>query len=138
MTPVLGLVGCGSDADLQYGVRYICENDNIRSEDDYQKTYMTFSKNGYGTYHFYYDSDYTNYIDDYTIKFKYSYLDDDKSTIACFYDSISYGEKNTAPKGDHSDWDGIITVSKNVLMSLSSTKFINEEYLDEEIPEYRK
>ncbi|MBD5132009.1 MAG: hypothetical protein HDT28_05405 [Clostridiales bacterium] len=146
LTPVFGLVACNSDADLQCKVKYICDDSNLRGEDDYKKEYVIFSKNGYGLYHYYLEHlasgsyYYESYTLEYTIKFKYSYLDADKSTIACYYDSISYGDKHTEekPKNGHNSWSKMFTVSKNLLMSSDGKTFINEDYLDEEIPNYKK
>lgn len=135
LTPVLGLVACGSDADLAYGVKYIYNNSYVRSEEGYRQTYLIFDSNGYGKYHYYESPGY-----DYTIKFKYTYLDKDESAVACFFDSITYGEHHATTKDDdyYCDWSGIYTVSKNVIMSSSGSKFINKDYLNDEIKNYRK
>lgn len=139
LTPVLGLVACGDDdVALEYKVRYICDDNYMRSEDGYKKTYLTFNKDGYGYYHRYYRYDSFSNITEYTIKFKYTFVDSDKSTVACFYDSISYSDNHTSGTGNYDNWSGVYTVSKNVLMSLSGTTYINENYLKKEISKYKK
>ena len=142
MTPVLGLVACGDDvAELDLGVRYICDDDNMRSEDDYKKTHVTFYKNGTGLYHYYYyESNWAtdSRTSDYTIRFKYTYVDNDKSTVACFYyGSTTFGESHNASEYERSSWSAVYTISKNVLMSLNGKMFINENYLNEEVPDYK-
>lgn len=140
LTPVLGLVACGSDADLAYDVKYIHDNDDIRSKDGYKQTYVIFNSNGYGQFHHYslsYGGDYTY---EYTVKFKYTYLDKDKSTVACYFDSITFSDRhsfNSKPE-DYDDWSEMYTVSKNVIMSSGGSTYINKDYLDDEIKNYKK
>ncbi|MDE6566535.1 MAG: SH3 domain-containing protein, partial [Lachnospiraceae bacterium] len=72
LTPAFGLVACGDDVGLSYNVKYICDDDYIRSDDGYKQSYIIFEDNGHGRYHHY--SDILNdlfeddFISEYTIK----------------------------------------------------------------------
>ena len=121
----------------------LTEQDIIDSADDFYLTYQQyyiFHSNGTGEY-VYNGIDYESggYIvhAKYTIKFKYTYVDDDKSAIACFYDSL---ENNSTVIGDYNtgnpfpysfnSWSRLITVSNDVLCLTGTgyTFYVNEDY----------
>lgn len=147
-----GLISCGDKSSNQptlavkYNTRYIRDNDDVRSNDTYKQIYLVFTSGNTGEYHYYYVSSSlisespTKYIE-YTIKFKYTVLDSDGSTALCFYDSITYGEHHTGEQGSRNNWSMTIVVSENVLVLTTSSGyvyFINENYLDNGIPNYKK
>lgn len=140
LSTVLGLVSCSDDAELQYKVRYIYDNQYIRDENNHKKTYFVFYENGTGMYHYYYYS-YGYSTTEYTIKFKYTYLDNDKSTVMCYYDSMTFGDLHDGltDESKHNDWYNMVSVSKNTLMRTTGTSigfFVNENYLKNEIPNF--
>lgn len=142
LSTVLGLISCSDDAELQYNAKYIYNNQYIRDENGNKKTYFVFYGNGNGIYHYYYYS-YGSSTTEYTIKFKYTYLDNDKSTVMCYYDGMTFGESHTGSKDktNHNDWYNMVTVSKSTLMRTTSTSigyFVNENYLKDEIPNFAK
>ena len=141
-----GLIACDDKSSNQSALpvklntRYIRDNDNVRSSDTYKQSYVIFTNGSTGEYHYYNRSEITTVvIYDYTIKFKYTVLDD--STIRCFYDSEAYGEHHTGSTGSRNNWSMTLSVSENVLMETTSTGlgyFINENYLNNSIPNYKK
>lgn len=120
---------CGSDAKLAMEKRYIHEADVGESN---QRSYL-FHSNGTGEYTFHYDSATTH--SHYIIHFKYTYVDNDKSAVVCFYDSVEILQGNSSNPGK--TWSNLVTVSKNVLTTVGSgyVFWINEDYLDE-IPNF--
>lgn len=131
---------CGSDAKLAMNKLYI-RSSNVRLDADKQETYI-FHSDGTGEYTYHYDRTTTSGTYDehnhYIIHFKYTYVDKDKSAVMCFYDSIERLEGDDG--SSHTAWSKLVTISKNVLMTISTTTgydyWINEDYLDE-IPNYR-
>lgn len=130
---------CSNDSKLAMNKLYIRSSD-VRLDADEQETYI-FHSNGTGeyTYHRDYDSSNSSIHQHYTIHFKYTYVDKDKSAVMCFYDSI---ERLEGDDGSYTTtyWHSLVTISKNVLMTISTTVgytyWINEDYLDD-IPNYR-
>lgn len=111
------------DGNLQYGVKY-----TLNRLDEDNPNYYVFDKNGTGEYH------YKGSTDIYIIHFKYTFIDNDKSKVACYYDSTentSTSSFSTNQRG----WRKIFLVSKNVIFeSMTSeyyTQYINENYWDE-------
>lgn len=123
----------GTDASASSGVaklamnkRYIRSgyvNENIENQDFY-----VFYANGTGEYTYHYESTYSH--SHYKIYFKYTYVDSDKSAVACFYDSI---ERLDGDGGGYvsTKWYELVTVSKNVLTTVGTSYvfWINEDYL---------
>lgn len=143
-----GLVACDDDkadyTELAIGVKYYASNDCIRSENEYEKTFVVFAKNNTGVYHRYYfhEGFYYDTCTEYTIKFKYTYVDEDKSAVVCFFDEIEIGQHNTEDLSSAIDrWTATFTVSANVLKGDSiidsmPTYFINANYLNKELTNY--
>ena len=87
----------------------------------------------------------------YTLHFKYTFVDEEKSAVACFYDRLDNqsiilkGYKDeTDNEGipydyDFTDWSRLVTVSKNVLcvMGTGYTFYVNEDYV-KQIPNFNK
>lgn len=140
LSTVLGLASCGDDYDeLQYNVKYIYQDQYIRDENNNKRTYFIFYDNNRGIYHYY--SAFNQY--EYTIKFKYTFVDKDKSTVMCYYDDMTFGDLHqwSTDKSKYSDWYNMVTVSKNTLMRTTGTSigyFVNENYLKNEIPNFAK
>lgn len=140
---VCSLSACDKDEDdlgLKMGVRYIRSN-LVNAGNDAEEHYLVFHSNGTGEYVYkhtysYYAGETSRY--NYTITFKYTYTDAEKSTVVCFYDSISYGEDHNQSKNSRADWSMTIGVSKNVLIALdsASSMYINENYI-KNIPNYK-
>ena len=136
--------GAGGDAvaALQMEKRYL---DSYSSEYRDMSCYYLFHADGTGeyTYHFDYyydDKDHPSDMDDhehYTIRFKYTYADADKSAVVCFFDGVTYLENN----GETVDsrWSQLLTVSENVLIAAGSSSgvYVNEDYL-KTIPNYNQ
>lgn len=122
-----------SQFQLQMGKKYIMSSHITISE--YEQEYYVFYPDETGEYRYYYSySD--GVISDYKVKFKYTYTDAEKSSIACFYDSVTYGdEHNYGEVG--SNWTRLLMVSKDVVCgTYSSSYYINEDYLNT-IPNYK-
>lgn len=122
---------CGSDAKLVMNKRYIYYVE-VKKDVAEQSSYV-FHSNGTG--------EYTNHTDDnygshkhYVIHFKYTYVDKEKSAVVCFYDSLERLEGDDG-KYTSTTWSSLVTISKNVLATGSSTLWINEDYL-KTIPNY--
>ena len=127
---------CSGDGDLQMNARYIIEDDI--NEKDYQQTYFEFFSDGTGVYRYYYKGTSTLY--DYELTFKYTYADNDKSAVVCFYDSVVYGKDNITAKVS-TEWMRLLTVSKNVLCYVSTsgyTYYINQNYLNSTLQNFGK
>ncbi|MDE7454320.1 MAG: hypothetical protein K2M64_00630 [Clostridia bacterium] len=74
----------------------------------------------------------------YTLHFKYTYVNDDKSAVVCFYDSIEDNSTILSTKNPYvyslNDWTTLLTVSKNVICTAGTsgyTYYINEDYAKE-------
>lgn len=132
------LVGCGGNGagGLKFNSKYYVDASGATEE----RSYYTFDKNGTGEYYYYYFSSYSSYIDNYSISFKYTYTNADKTQIACFYDSVKYTGSDTR-KNVSSYWRCVLNVSENVLTSTGQggeyVEAVNEEYL-KQIPNYGK
>lgn len=139
--PALGLVACGDDfGEIEFKTKYVRENKHMRS-DDYHQTYYLFYEDGTGVYHRYDEITVSaTSIIEYSISFKYTYLDSDKSAVRCYFDSVKLGDKNTwsVDADDLDDWASTLTVSKNVLMTSQGVSFINADYMKNVVPEYCK
>ena len=139
---LFAFAACGSSTEspsdsLEYGKKYIHEDD-VNSE-KYQR-YIIFNKDNTGEYYYYYvykNENYPeyDYVRHYTVKFKYTYADLDKTAVVCFYDSVEY-EKDDTEKEISSNWSSFYTVSPNVLIDSGNSYFINEDYLSN-IPNFR-
>lgn len=130
-----------SEYALQTDKKYIRDDDTNKTA--YEQNYVLFRADGTGErrcYYIYNGEEDSKYNEDYTIKFKYTYVDSDKSAVVCLFDSVEYGKKHPAG-GDKvsSDWTALYTVSKNVCAAGGSgyTFFINEDYL-KQLPNFGK
>lgn len=95
--------------------------------------YFMFYSDGTGI--FVKNDTYSNIHRKYTVHFKYTYVDEDKSAVVCFYDSI---EDNSVVistgkpyEQDFTGWTTLLTVSKNVACSAGTsgyTFYLNEDY----------
>ena len=123
---------------LKFNSKYYTDMEGTAEE----RGYYTFSENGTGKCYYYYFFQYkdTLEIENYTISFKYTYTNADKTQIACFYDGVSYTAKDNQ-KDARADWSRIFDVSEDVLISMSQygryVAAVNEEYL-KQIPNYGK
>lgn len=142
-----GLTACGEkantvgdDAALVINKRYIREydaNNKEKSEQESEQFYYVFYLNGTGELvrHYDYNSSYGDEYSDhfhYSVHFKYTYVDSDKSAVVCFYDSFERLEGDDGKASVSSDWSRLITVSKNLLATTGSGGYlfwINEDYL---------
>lgn len=118
-------------AKLVMNKRYIRDED-VGKDADKRSSYV-FHANGTGEYTEHYDNGDTvwGYHQHYVIHFKYTYVDGDKSSVACFYDSIERLEGDDGGYETDTTWSCLVTVSKNVLttVGLGYTFWINEDYL---------
>ena len=131
LTSLFALTACNNgsgDGDLQYGVKY----SYYQLDDDTHIYYYTFNNDGTGIQRRK-DSSY-----DYILYFKYTFADNDKSAIACYFDKIEKSANTSLnPYAPDSSWHEMLLVSKNTVASSSSYAFfVNEDYLSE-IPNYR-
>lgn len=122
------------------------------------QSYYVFHANGTGEYicnkvtDDYYNNTLVKIHAKYTLRFKYTYVDDDKSAVVCFYDGlnnqsiiIENGYKDETDNigkpydYDFTDWSKLVTVSKNVLCVTGTgyTFYINEEFV-KQIPNFNK
>ena len=127
-----------SEYDLQMGKKYIRSSDTNKKI--YEQEYVLFRANGTGELrHFYVSESSPQYNNDYIIQFKYIYADGDKSTVVCFFDSVTYGSKHSETEKVSSDWSKLLSVSKNVITNVGSNYifFINEDYLND-LPNFGK
>lgn len=125
----LSLVACNSgkaaqnDYPLQLNVRY--HSYDYRGDNENAWSYIfTSEKTGEfkrGT--------------EYTIKFKYTWLDSEHTAVACFYDSA---EKDGNPYEGNTSWCTVLTVSTNVLMTSGGALYISEKYLENELKNFGK
>lgn len=157
LTSLFALTACNKDEDysLTFDEKYVYSitYHQITAELEIEDQYYIFKKDGTGIYGYLSTQTNTNiyvngsshhydeYKYGYSIFFKYTYLDNDKSTIMAFYDGITYNEDNTvSPENfttDHSGWKKMILISKNVCVDSDSSmkKFIREGYL-KEVPNF--
>lgn len=126
---LLALPACNTSSNsvLQYDKKYIYDDFVGKSGEE---CYYIFYSNGTGVRRYFHA--YGTYCTDYRLTFKYTYIDDDKEAITCFFDSVEYGNKNDATIS--TDWSALLTVSKNVLCTGTSF-YINEDFLNE-IPNF--
>ena len=141
---VFGLAGCkdeqaspaGEDMGLVMGKRYIYEY--MLSANSTEERAFIFSADGTGKYVYKYESENEINNSHYEIYFKYTYTDDFKSEVICFFDGYKRLDgKTNAPC--QTSWSIMIAVSKNVLMSVGSSGYsyyINEDYVAT-IPNFR-
>lgn len=123
----LSFSACQDDvAALQFEVKYVS---TVK-----ETTYFLFHKDGSGYFVERTESISSEYFE-YLIKFKYTYVDKDKSAIMCFFDEVVYSPGATeAGLYIPSNWSALLTISKNVLCTTTSVgvaAFVNENYLDE-------
>lgn len=122
--------------ELQMDVKYILTDHAAYVEK--AQGYYLFKSNGTGEYKYY-----SNYISDsytivsYKIHFKYTYIGSDKEAVACYYDSLEICDDNNKTISEKSDWNVILTVSKNVLMNTKGDTYTNKNFLDT-LPNYAK
>lgn len=122
------------DCDLQYDKKYIYLT-NVNNDKDCYYLFLADGTGFYRYYHKYEDSLFEKtYIYDYTVNFKYTYADNDKSAVVCLFDSVEYGSTDNT-KEVKTNWSILLTVSKNVLCTTSGSFYINEDYL-KEIPNF--
>ena len=121
-------------SDLQYAKKYIPKA-HVNNDTD---CYYMFLADGTGIYRYYYKYEDALFdatdIYDYTVYFKYTYADNDKSAVVCLFDSVEYGSTDNM-KDVKTNWSIMLTVSKNVLCTTSGSFYINEDYLTE-IPNF--
>lgn len=122
-------VNSGNVAGLEMDKKYIYY-DSVNEDKNEYESYYIFYANGTGKRRCF--KIVTSSVDDYTINFKYTFVDKDKSAVVCFYDSVDYGDKHNTSYKPSSDWSVLLTVSKNVLCSAGIygySFYINENYL---------
>ena len=131
--------------ELQFDTKYI-EIKRLHEENSANVEYYIFHSDGTGEFHNvtrWTSGDYTEY----SIYFKYTYLDADGTGVMCFFDSMSDYTKHipyletetttTTPGKETGNWSAILSVSKDIVMSATSLSnaFINENFI-EQIPNY--
>ena len=124
----LALTACNGGGKLQMNKKYILSYDVNNAASS--QSYFIFKHNGTGQYYSHNESwKNTHYV----INFKYTWVDDEKSAVMCFYDSH---QALDGDNGEHSyvssRWSMLLTVSKNVLMHVGTsgyTFYINKNYL---------
>lgn len=137
------LIGCGDSIEnvspLRFDSKYYTETSGPEEE----RGYYTFSSNGTGKYYnySYYSSYYSSdEISNYTISFKFTYANAEKTKIACFYDGVTYTDKDNQ-KDVSTSWTRVLEVSDNVLLTQGMAgdyvEAINEEYL-KQLPNFDK
>ena len=127
---LLAFTACG-DGGLKMNSRYINKS---YVGDNNECVSFEFHRDGTGE--FLYKTDYYG-KNHYIVHFKWTYLDDEKSGVVCFFDEFEALEGNQYQWNDQNDWSFVLTVSKNVLMTTGGVLYINENYLDE-IPNFNK
>ena len=135
--------GCGAEfvgnTDLQMNKKYIYTKSVNRIND--KQSYYVFYSNGTGKYREYSqtaDGDVLNL--DYTVTFKYTFADTDKSAVVCFFDSVEYGKANGSYEV-YTTWTRLVTVSGNVLCwagTYGYSFYINEDYLNSTLTNFGK
>lgn len=135
--------GCGAEfvgnTDLQMNKKYIPTEDVNTSKD--KQNYYVFYSNGTGKYRVYTQiADGDVYDNDYTVTFKYTFADTDKSAVVCFFDSVEYGQAHKSSKVT-TTWTRLVTVSGNVLCytyTYGYLFYINEDYLNSTLTNFGK
>lgn len=146
MFAIIPLTGCSNGAgngNLQMNTKYIHEAD-VNKKGNEQR-YVLFRANGTGEQKVFFISDVAEtYNEDYTIQFKYTYVNSDKSAVACLFDSVEYGDKHSDNQKVSTDWTAFYKVSKNILINDGSNRgvsytifLINENYL-KSLPNFGK
>ena len=126
---------------IVYGEKYICAVDVSDSEEE--QSYYIFEKD-YLTYHYYYYYEsYDDSVDTYSYTVTYKYEAIDEETIAFFFDSVDEIDGlDTAEEEELkerlNDKNGILIVSKNVLMSQGGTLYVRESYIEDELTNFDK
>nr|MBE6545284.1 hypothetical protein [Oscillospiraceae bacterium] len=112
-----------------YGEKYIHEDYTSKPENE--QIYYIFEKD-YLIFHYYADgSDITHY----TITYKYELIDEE--TIAYFFDSIEIHDDDTRTVKSYYPYsEGVLIISKNVVMTLNGKLYVRQSYLDEELENY--
>lgn len=119
-------------AQLEFDTKYFSE-DHLDRDNECQRSYYLFRKDGTGEYHYYYT--YLGQTSHYTITFDYSYIDKDKDTVICTYKSVSY-EAEDNNKSASTYWSRMLLVSENLVMpTTSTTYYFSETYLKDH-PEF--
>ena len=134
---------CGSASQLRLDERYIHETSVGEAEN--KQEYYIFHKDGTGEYYYHYDyeSSWSEYDEHkhYAVKFKYTFVDNDKETIYCAYDGyVRLAGHVGSGVPVSTTWSRLITVSKNLIMSTSGSSinfYINENYA-KELPNFNK
>ena len=133
---------------IDFGAKYSTTTHTYESDyfgyTETSYSYYIFNKDGsgiYTDYHYqdYFDENEKDIIMHYSINFKYEYIDSDKTTVALFYDSITYHDDHNEDTDDYSTWKNILTVSKSVLISINSAtanRYYNVEYLKNQYPNF--
>ena len=129
-TLLFAFTACNNnDGDLQYGVKY---TRNRLDEND--PDYYVFDKNGTGEYH------YKSGAGICIIHFKYTFLDNDKSTVICYYNGFENTSTSSTDTTSNNGWCKRFLVSKNTILEPIGNDayayYINENYLGE-IPYYQ-
>lgn len=118
---------------LQMDTKYVLSTEINRDES--KKNYFIFHEDGTGEYKYY---DYSSgNVSDFTFYLKYTFVDAEKSTVVCFYDSVEYHDGNVGSKAN-SLWCRTVGVSKNVLVETGGSIYINENYVAENLPNFGK
>lgn len=127
--------GCSNSAktqNLTYNKPYVQAGDVRESAE--KSTYYKFNKNNTGEYFDYYKSDYSG-TRHYKINFIYLIVED---TVICMYDSYTLFDDNTmAGSNPSSSWTSKLTFNKDILLNISGTLYINENYFPN-IPNFNK
>lgn len=112
-----------------YGEKYIHEDYTSKPENE--QIYYIFEKD-YLIFHYYAGG---SSIAHYTITYKYEMIDEE--TIAYFFDSVEIHDDDTrTAEYDRSSSDGVLMISKNVVMTLGGILYVRQSYLDEELENY--
>lgn len=150
------LIACKDNSiEVVYGKKYIL-SDDVNEEADKQRYYVIKDDGTmiYRYYKIYNEKTDETQIIDYILQYRYTFVDSDKSSIVCFYDSLIdssvYIDKDgkTFPLKDYyigynylpdKDASELIIVSKNVLCIAGTgyTFYINEDYV-KNIPNFNK
>lgn len=143
------------DYGIVYGKKYILGSDI--HEKATEQHYYIFYRNGMCKYHSYSKDVGANnsyiIVRDYTVQYRFTFVDEDKSTIVYFYDGVTddstftdaSGNVTTLKESDYwkqsefayeylpdTDDSSLITVSKNVLCTVGTygyAFYVNEDYV---------
>lgn len=111
---IFALSACGTNAaagsPLQTEKKYINE-ESVAAASDKQSYYLFHGDNtGIYRYYAFYESYGTTRIYDYTVTFKYEFVDRQKEAVVCLYDSVEYGDTHNQNEIS-STWSVLLTVS---------------------------